>query len=145
MTPAFVPISPANPIQSRLSTIVPADIRRWESSIDKYADANGIDPNLVAAMMLTESRGDPSARSSMGAVGLMQVVGGPPEPEANIAEGSRIIAANLQRYGGDVELGLAAYNAGAGAVDKYGGVPPFLETETYVFLVLNRYYLYQNG
>ena len=145
MTPEPAPISAASPMQSRLSPVVPTDVRRWEAAIDKYADENGIDPNLVAAMMLTESQGNPAARSSMGAIGLMQVVNGPPDPDANIAEGARIIASDLKRYGGDVELSLAAYNAGAGAVDHYGGVPPFLETETYVYLVLNRYYLYQNG
>ena len=139
------PISPASPVKNRLSSLVPAEVRRWEALIDKYADLNAVDPNLVAAMMVTESRGNPAARSSMGAVGLMQVVNGPPDPEANVSTGAQIIASNLKRYGGDVELSLAAYNAGAGAVDRYGGVPPFLETETYVYLVLNRYFLYQNG
>jgi hypothetical protein len=137
------PLPTAGPMKTTLGAAVPADIRRWEPSIVKYARQNGIDPNLVAAMMMTESQGNPVAMSSRGAVGLMQVVDGPYDPEANIALGATIIAANLRRYSGNVELSLAAYNAGAGAVDQFRGVPPYLETETYVYVVLNRYYLYQ--
>ncbi|HLZ09387.1 MAG TPA: lytic transglycosylase domain-containing protein, partial [Chloroflexota bacterium] len=139
------PVPAAGPIKKTLGANVPLDVRRWEPSILKYAQQNGINPNLVAAMMMTESQGNPEALSSRGAVGLMQVVDGPSDPEANIALGATIIASNLQRYSGNVELSLAAYNAGAGAVDQFGGVPPFLETETYVYLVLNRYYLYQSS
>jgi len=125
-----------------LGSTVPGEIRRWESLILKYAVPLGLDPNLVAAVMMTESGGNPNATSSKGAIGLMQVVGGSYDPETNVRQGTRILANDLGRFNGDVELALSAYNAGAHAVDTYSGVPPYLETENYVFEVLNRYYLY---
>lgn len=108
----------------------------------KYAAQYRLDPNLVAAVIMTESAGNPQATSKMGAVGLMQVVDGSYDPDQNVGEGTQILAGNLGRYGGNLEWTLAAYNAGAGAVDKFQGVPPYFETQTYVYLVLNRYYLY---
>jgi soluble lytic murein transglycosylase-like protein len=108
----------------------------------KYAAENDLDPNLVAAVIMTESGGNSQATSKKGAIGLMQIVNGPYDPEENVRDGTRILADRLRRYGGDLELGLAAYNAGAGAVDRFGGIPTYGETETYVFVVLNRYYLY---
>lgn len=125
-----------------LGSTVPGQIRRWESLILKYSAPIGLDPNLVAAVMMTESGGNPNARSPKGAIGLMQVVGGSYDPETNVRQGTWILSNDLGRFNGDVELALSAYNAGAHAVDTYSGVPPYLETENYVFEVLNRYYLY---
>jgi soluble lytic murein transglycosylase-like protein len=122
--------------------MVPESIRQWEPLIDKYALDNELDPNLVAAIMMTESAGNPQATSKKGAVGLMQIVNGSYDPETNVRDGTRILANELKRYGGDLELSLAAYNAGAGAVNRFGGIPPYSETQTYIFEVLNRYYLY---
>jgi len=102
----------------------------------------GIDPNLVAAIMMTESSGNPNVTSPHGAVGLMQVIGGSYDPETNVAQGVKILADDLRHFNGDVELALAAYNAGANTVTQYNGIPPYLETENYVFEVLNRYYLF---
>ncbi len=128
-----------------LGASVPAQVRRWEALISKYANQNGLDPNLVAAIIMTESGGNPNATSPHGAVGLMQVVGGSYDPETNVAEGTRIFADNLRQFDGNVELALAAYNAGANSVTRYQGIPPYLETQNYVFEVLNRYYLYSPG
>ncbi len=125
-----------------LGPTVPAQVRRWEALITGYANQNGLDPNLVAAIIMTESGGDPNATSPRGAVGLMQVVGGSYDPETNIAQGTKIFADDLRQLGGNVELALAAYNAGINSVTRYQGIPPYLETQNYVFEVLNRYYLY---
>lgn len=125
-----------------LGPSVPAQVRRWEALISKYANQNGLDPNLVAAIIMTESSGNPNATSPHGAIGLMQVVGGSYDPETNIAQGTKIFADNLRHFDGNVELALAAYNAGANSVARYQGIPPYLETQNYVFEVLNRYYLY---
>ena len=128
-----------------LGSAVPPEIRRWEPAIIRSARASGIDPNLIAAIMETESQGSPDAVSLRGAVGLMQVIDGPTQPDANIDLGVKILAFHLNHYAGDLQLSLAAYNAGSGAVSQFGGLPPYLETENYVFLVLNRYYRYQSS
>jgi soluble lytic murein transglycosylase-like protein len=144
--PAASATSPAvAPAVATLGTAVPASIRQWQPYILKYAQQFGVDPNLIAAIMMSESGGNPNATSSAGAVGLMQVMGGAYDPDANVRDGVQLLAASLQHYGGDLDLGVAAYNAGTAAVDAYRGIPPFLETESYVFSVLNRYYLYSSG
>lgn len=127
---------------SVLGSTVPPQIRQWAPLIEKYAVQDGLDPNLIAAVMRTESNGNPRALSPMGAVGLMQVMNGSNDPETNIRQGAQILAQDIQHFNGDVELALSAYNAGTHAVDRFGGIPPYLETENYVFEVLNRYYLY---
>jgi len=125
-----------------LGSTVPAQVSRWQALIVKHASQDGLDPNLVAAVVMTESSGDPNATSAKGAVGLMQVIGGSYDPDTNVAQGAKILADDLHHFNGDVELALAAYNAGANSVNQFNGIPPYLETENYVFEVLNRYYLY---
>lgn len=125
-----------------LGAAVPDSIRRWESLILAATDRYKVDPNLIAALMMTESEGNPNALSSAGAVGLMQIMGGPWDPAENIRLGTAIMADNLRRYGGRVDLALAGYNAGNGAVAKYGGIPPYRETRDQLFRVLLRYELY---
>lgn len=124
-----------------LGARVPANVRRWEEPILRWSKSYGLDPNLVAALMMTESGGEPAALSPAGAVGLMQIIGGPTDPDANIGRGCEILARNLKKYG-KLDQALAAYNAGPGEVDKYGGVPPFRETRDHVFRVLIRLELY---
>jgi len=130
---------------TKLGSAVPPDVRRWEGMILAASDRYKIDPNLIAALMMTESGGHENALSPVGAVGLMQIMYGPWDPETNIRQGTAILASNLRRYSGRVDLALAGYNAGNGAVAKYGGIPPYRETRAHVFRVLLRYELYSAG
>ncbi|HXG24617.1 MAG TPA: lytic transglycosylase domain-containing protein [Chthonomonadales bacterium] len=116
-----------------------------EALIQKYSDMNGLAPDLVRAVIQVESDGNPRAVSHKGALGLMQLmpeevkgygIRDPFDPEQNIAAGTRQLAEKLKLFNGDVALALAAYNAGTGAVRKYGGIPPYRETQNYVQRVL---------
>ncbi|MFQ5720118.1 MAG: lytic transglycosylase domain-containing protein [Acidobacteriota bacterium] len=118
-----------------------ATVRPYDDAIHRIAAHYEVDPRLVHAIIEVESGYDARAVSSRGAVGLMQVmpdtareVGilNPGDPYANIVAGVRHLRDLLDRYEGDVDLALAAYNAGAGAVRRHGGVPPYQETRRYV-------------
>jgi hypothetical protein len=110
------------------------------------AQAHGVDPILVKALIQVESGYRPKARSPRGAVGLMQImpatareynVRNPFDPKANIEAGVKHLKALLDRFGRErTELALAAYNAGPGAVEKFNGVPPYRETRDYVSRIL---------
>jgi soluble lytic murein transglycosylase-like protein len=113
--------------------------------------ANGVPPGLIRAVLMAESGGDPSAVSIAGAQGLMQLmpatasncgIDDPFEPFGNVRCGSSYLKSLLDRYHGNVELAVAAYNAGPGAVDRYHGVPPYAETRAYVTRVLTAYRSY---
>jgi soluble lytic murein transglycosylase-like protein len=117
----------------------------FESEIDAAATSNGIDPALLKGLVQQESGFDPNARSGAGAVGLTQLMPGtaaalgvtdPTNPAQSLQAGARYLREQLDRFGGDERLALAAYNAGPGAVAKYGGVPPYAETQGYVNKVL---------
>ena len=106
-----------------------------------------VDPRLVIAVVLAESHFRPDARSSAGAMGLGQLMPGTAaglgvtnayDPVQNLAGSIRLIRGHLDRYG-DLALALSAYNAGPGAVKKYGGVPPYRETQTYIRRVTQYY------
>ena len=105
---------------------------------------HGVDPSLLAAVARAESGFNPNATSGAGAVGLMQIMPStaqglgvnPHDPAQAIDGAARILAGNLSKFG-SVPLAVAAYNAGTGAVDKYGGIPPYPETQAYVRRVLS--------
>lgn len=117
--------------------------------IEKHARAHGLSPQLVSAVMRVESCYDHRAVSRAGARGLMQLMPATArelgvkdsfDPEQNIAGGVRYLARMLERFGQDVTLGLAAYNAGPEAVAAHGGkIPPYPETQSYVKRILKLY------
>src|SRR5688500_2391311 len=113
----------------------------YEASITEHAPRQKVAADLVRAVIQVESAFNPVAVSSKGAMGLVQLmpatavemgVGNPFDPDQNIRGGVAYLRRLLDRYNGNVELALAAYNAGMGNVEKYGDVPPFKETKKYV-------------
>ena len=118
------------------------------SMIDKVAQKHGVDEKLVRALVRQESGFNPNATSHCGAMGLMQLmpatakglgVTDPYNPLQNVEGGVKYLKSMLNKYNGNVILALAAYNAGPGAVDKYGSVPPYGETQNYVKSILANY------
>ncbi|MEW6488068.1 MAG: lytic transglycosylase domain-containing protein [Thermodesulfobacteriota bacterium] len=145
-TPSFTD-APTQPGYSVLFREAPP-VLPWRDVAEREAERHGLDPRLVRAVIYVESGEDPRAVSPKGAQGLMQLmpgtaeelgVGNPFRPRENIQGGVSYLAAMLQRFGGNVELALAAYNAGPGAVQRHGGIPPYPETQRYVKKVLDVY------
>lgn len=130
--------APASPAQATPS-------RPLDRSVVRHAKTYGVSQNLVRAVIQAESGGNPTALSPKGAQGVMQLmpatarrfaVSDPWDPDQNIEGGVRYLSHLLDLYNGDTTRALAAYNAGEGAVDRYGGVPPYRETRDYVRKVL---------
>jgi soluble lytic murein transglycosylase-like protein len=113
----------------------------YGAEITASAQRNGLDPALLAGLIKQESGFNPNARSGAGAQGLTQLMPGtaaglgvtnPLDPAQAIEGGAKYLKQQLDRFGGDTARALAAYNAGPGAVQRFGGVPPYAETQNYV-------------
>ena len=146
---ALAPAAAAN----QHSFSIPADIpTSGDPALDRIifevGEKQGVDPRFIHAVIWQESKYDTHARSHAGAQGLMQLIPAtakrfgcehPNDPEENITAGTKYLGWLLKRFSGNVELALAGYNAGEGAVDKYDGVPPYDETRNYVKIISQRY------
>ena len=132
---------------SSTATATPPD--RLERIVREAAERHNLDPALVKAVIENESGWNPKAISRKGALGLMQLipttaerygVGNVFDPAQNVDGGARYLRSLLDRYHHNLDLSLAAYNAGEGAVERTGGVPPYRETRTYVQKVTESYF-----
>jgi soluble lytic murein transglycosylase-like protein len=128
--PDGTPVRPLNPT-----------VESFDTQISSAATKYQLDPNLIKAVMSVESDGNPRAVSRAGAMGLMQLmpanvadegVNDPFDPAQNIDAGARQLSSLMSEFGGNLDLALAAYNAGPNAVKRFGGIPPYPETQNYV-------------
>ncbi len=141
-TPVAEPVKTPQPIV--LGSVTPRG--PYAPVVTAAAQQFGISPALVDAVMWQESRYNPKAVSSAGAIGLMQLMPGtarhlgvdPKDPWQNVFGGAAYLRQQLDRFGNNVPFALAAYNAGPGAVSKYRGIPPYSETRNYVNVIMQR-------
>jgi soluble lytic murein transglycosylase-like protein len=128
-----------------LCDVLPDD--QLDKLVGDSSNQEGVQPDLIRAVISQESGARPCAISSKGAQGLMQLmpaivtqfgVNDPFDPKQNVAAGTKLLKQLLTKYNGDVKLTLAAYNAGSGRVDSVGGVPAIPETENYVSDILSK-------
>lgn len=141
-TGASTTVSFGNPARGNFSQA------QLDAAVQRAAQRHNVDPNLVRALIKVESNFNPNAVSSKGAMGLMQLMPqtardlhltNPFDPEENVDAGVRHLKQLMESFGGDVRLSLAAYNAGAGAVVRNSGIPPFSETRNYVRRITQLY------
>lgn len=125
-----------------------------ENLINKYAQKNNLDPDFIKAVVKQESGFNPDAKSKCGAMGLMQLMPQTAkglgvidafDPEQNIDGGTRYLKSMMNRFNNDPKLALAAYNAGPAAIQKYGDIPPYRETQNYVKNILSSYEAMKGG
>ncbi len=137
--------APFDPVAMGLVDPAPNSGGDLKAQATQIAEKFGLDPALFQALIQQESAFNPSAVSSAGALGLTQLmpktakslgVTNPLDPIQNMEGGAKYLSQLLKQFNGDRKLALAAYNAGPGAVSRYGGIPPFKETQTYVNKIL---------
>jgi soluble lytic murein transglycosylase-like protein len=140
-------------MQARARRLDPERVRRYDGHIQEAAELYQLPQAFIRAVVLVESNFYPDAVSRVGAMGLMQLMPGtaasmgvldPFDPRQNVLGGTRYLRVLANRFGGDLVRTVAAYNAGEGAVEKYGGVPPYAETRRYVRNVLHHYYTFRS-
>jgi soluble lytic murein transglycosylase-like protein len=146
---ASTPATPAAPTAtqtasaSAATSTLPAGTP-FAAEITAAAQANGVDPALLAGLVKQESGFNPTAGSPAGARGLTQLMPGTAaglgvtnvlDPVQSLDGGAKYLKQQLDAFGGDVAKALAAYNAGPGAVQRFGGIPPYAETQNYVRIV----------
>jgi soluble lytic murein transglycosylase-like protein len=145
----FVSPAPAPPAPPPAPSMVeePLPARDWRTLVHDAALRTGLPPAIVESVARVESAMRPEAVSPKGAVGVMQLMpsmaralsADPRDPAQNIDAGARLLRDLLIKYDGDVVKALSAYNAGAGAVERYRGMPPYAETQNYVDKVIRTY------
>lgn len=146
---------PAHRDRTKRPRVRPESLRAKHARVAPFiveaAALYGLPPALLRAVIRVESNYEPTARSSKGAMGLMQLmpataasmgVNDAWDPRENILGGARYLRELIERWGGDLVRVAASYNAGPGAVEKYGGVPPYAETRGYVKRILKHYRAY---
>jgi len=147
-SPAFAPSVNASTEETIPGDIPSSGDQATDWLIFRAAQRQGLDPRFVHAVIWQESRYKPQALSHVGAQGLMQLMPATArrfgcdnanDPAENLEAGTKYLSWLLKRFNGNVELALAGYNAGEGAVDKYDGVPPYNETQNYVRKITARY------
>jgi soluble lytic murein transglycosylase-like protein len=134
--------------QTEIQELMP----RIDAAIEAFSEQFNVDPLLIRAVMKQESSFQPFALSTSGAMGLMQLMPGTAEGlgvsdpyniEENIRGGVQYLSYQLKAFDNDLKLALAAYNAGPNAVRRFGGIPPYEQTQKYVELVLKYYDMYK--
>ena len=139
-TTATTATASATPMAATGASELPADVP-YGAEITAAAKKYGLDPALLAGLVKQESGFNPNAGSPAGARGLTQLMPGTAaglgvtnvlDPVQSLEGGAKYLRQQLDAFGGDVTRALAAYNAGPGAVERYGGVPPYAETQNYV-------------
>jgi Rod binding domain-containing protein len=136
-TQEITTVKPSNQSLNRLS--------KFEDIINQASETYGVDKNIIKSVILAESSAKENAVSSANAKGLMQIIDSTAkylginnvfDPKQNIMGGAKYLGELLRKYDGNLKFALAGYNAGPGNVDKYNGIPPFSETQTYVKRVI---------
>lgn len=130
-------VQPSNQSLNRLG--------KYDEIINQASETYGVDKNIIKSVILAESSAKENAVSTANAKGLMQIIDSTAQylginnvfdPKENIMGGAKYLSQLLRKYNGDLKFALAGYNAGPGNVDKYNGIPPFTETQTYVKRVI---------
>ncbi len=143
-----VPVAANGAAETAKGGAVALDRSELRQMINQVSLEHGVDPKLVDALVRVESSYDPRAVSRKGAMGLMQLMPGtadrlkvedPFDPEENVRAGVKEFSRLVDRYAGNLQLALAAYNAGEGAVARYRGIPPYNETRNYISRILTLY------